>query len=77
MRLSLSPILYIGVVVIGIVAGTGYFLFKDTVLPEVALAPEVKVVALGQKLSVTATDKDSGIRAVTVLVVFCPCALAK
>ena len=68
MRLPISPVLFIGAVVIGLAAGTGYFLFKDTTPPEFSLAPEVKTVAPGQKLTVTAKDKDSGIRSITVTI---------
>ncbi|SBV94084.1 Peptidase M23 family protein [uncultured delta proteobacterium] len=68
MRLPFSPIFCIGAVVIGLVAGTGYFLFKDTTPPELSLVPEAKVVTPGQKLSVVATDKESGIRSITVTV---------
>lgn len=66
MRAFRSPVLLIGVIVIGLLVGGGYLLFKDTTPPELALSPEAKRVTPGQKFTVTATDADSGIRSITV-----------
>ncbi|MCC8193946.1 MAG: peptidoglycan DD-metalloendopeptidase family protein [Deltaproteobacteria bacterium] len=68
MRLPFSPVVVIGAIVLGIVGGTAYFLFKDTTPPEIALAPETKVVTPGQKFTVTASDAASGIRSITVTI---------
>lgn len=68
MRSSRSPIAFIGVIVVLAVAAVGYFLFKDTVPPEVVLTPETKRVTPGQKFSVTAKDGGSGIRSITVTI---------
>lgn len=68
MRSPVSSLLFIGVIVLCIVAGAGYLLFKDTTPPEVALNSDVKVATPGQKFSVTATDENSGIRSITVTI---------
>lgn len=68
MRLFRSPALFFGVIVIVLIVGGGYFLFKDTTPPEIALSPATNRVVPGQKFTVTASDADSGIRSVTVII---------
>lgn len=68
MRVFRSSILIIGAIVIAAIAGTGYFLFKDTVPPQIVLSPETKRVTPGQKFTVTASDAESGIRSITVTI---------
>ena len=68
MRSPISPVLLIGAIVIALAAGTGYLLFKDTTPPELALVQDTKIITPGQKLAVTASDKDSGIRSITVTI---------
>ena len=68
MRSSFLPVLLIGVIVLGLTGGTAYFLFKDTTPPEIIFSTTTKTVTPGQKFSVTVTDPDSGIRAITVTI---------
>ena len=68
MRRSFSPIPFIGALVILVIAGMGYLLFKDTTPPDLSIAPEAKIVTPGQKFTVTASDNNSGIRSITVTI---------
>lgn len=68
MRSSRSPVAFIGVLVVLVIAVAGYFLFKDTTPPEITLSPEAARVSPGQKFSVTARDSGSGIRSITVTI---------
>lgn len=48
---------------------SAYFLFKDTSPPEVSLSPEAGPVSADTQFALTATDLESGLRAITVTAV--------
>lgn len=66
MKGSRSPILLFFAAIFMTMAVGGYFLFQDALPPEISLSPEGKQVYPGQKFIVTATDKESAVRSITV-----------
>lgn len=65
-RSSSIPAFLFLFVILAVIGGGGYMLFKDTDAPELVLTPDVERVSAGQQFRVTAKDTSSAVKSITV-----------